>query len=67
MELKNLNENLELAMSNFKNINLNNLSRSNSMQVPVSENLYLEMTIEQEEMVPLLRAIYNRTISFTLS
>jgi hypothetical protein len=54
-------------MNNLKNINLDNFSRSNSIQVSVSENLYLEMTLEQDETIPLLRAIYNRTVTSTLS
>ncbi len=66
-ELENLNENLELAMSNLKNLNLDNFSRSNSVQVPVSENLYLEMTLEHKETLPLLRATYHRTVTSTLS
>lgn len=66
-ELENLDENLELAMNNLENTKLNSMSRSCNVQVPVSENLYLEMTLEQADTFSLLRATYNRTVSSTLS
>ncbi|MBO1102233.1 hypothetical protein [Enterococcus hirae] len=65
-ELKELEKNIEVAMRSLEELNDSSINRSNSKRVPVSENLYLEMTLEDNELPTMLRATYNRTITSTL-
>ncbi len=65
-ELKNLENNVELAMHHLEKQNAKNFNHANHQIVPVSKNLYLETSLEEETRSAMLRATYNRTITSTL-